>query len=190
MAKKSKSKRASYSAEADALRKKIEQTRGGMPGLKELAIAVKNKGGGGVVSDRFIEGIAAHAEIDPEFAKATGVDPDRLRNGNRFVIAFGPVADFVMTFGDEARQLVLETRKRNSVEARAAYAWMQWKADHQKDASYARVVKKLKPLMKPGTSKAGKGKSKAKRTSKSAPTPKADSKVTQTTTSETVTEKN
>ena len=84
------------------------------------------------------------------------------------------------------KQLAFETRKRNASEARAAYAWMQWKAEHQKDATYARVVKKLKPLMKPGASKAAKG----KRKGKNAPTPKADSKVTQTTVSETVTEKN
>ena len=56
------------------------------------------------------------------------------------------------------------------------------------NATYARVVKKLKPLMKPGSAKAAKGKGKRK----SVPSPKADSKVTQKqiTSSETVTEKN
>lgn len=163
MAKKSGSKRASYSADADGLQKKIDAARSALPGLKELTAPPRGKKqtAGGVVSDKFIEAIAAQAERDPAFRAATGVDPDRLRNGNRFVIAYSPIVDSLLTFGQETKELVLETKKANSQEARAAYAWMQWKADHQKDAKYARLVKKLAAIMKAKPSKAnGKGKSK------------------------------
>lgn len=174
MAAKSKTHRASYSADADALQKKVDDTRKGMPGIQDLAVAASSKSGGGVVSDKFIEGIAAQAERDPDFRKATGVDPDRLRNGNRFVVAYGPVVDSLLTFGAEAKQLILETRKRNSAESRAAYAWMKWKVEHQKDTSYARTLKKLAPLMKSGKKKkpgSGKGKKKSAAAAASKPTP-------------------
>ena len=188
--------RASYSADADALQKIVDTARKGMPGLKDLTAPRKGKGNaaGGVVSDKFIEGIAAQAEKDPLFQAATQVDATRLRNGNRFVVAYAPVADSLMTLGQETQALVLQTRVQNSEEARTAYAWMQWKAEHHKDASYARVVKNLQKIMKAKTKTTAASKAAAKDARAAARAleiaAKAKAKLaSKTTVTETVTEK-